>query len=114
MSQCVHKSYERSSANLKIELDLSNYSKKADLKEATGVDTSNLAAKLHLTVLKTQVDKIDTDKLKNLPAYLSKLSNTVENNVVTETIYGKLVTKINARDNKISCTSGLILNSQYN
>ena len=53
MSQCVHKSYERSSANLKIELDLSNYSKKADLKEATGVDTSNLAAKLHLTVLKT-------------------------------------------------------------
>ena len=47
-----------------IELDLSNYVTKADLKGATGVNTSNLATKLYLVSLKADIDKIDTEKLK--------------------------------------------------
>ena len=61
---------------------MSNYATKADLKGATGVDTSNLAAKLDLARLKAEVDKIDIDELKTAPVDLSKLSNIVNNNVV--------------------------------
>ena len=53
---------------------MSNYATKADLKNATGVDTSKLAAKSDLASLKTEVDKIDVDKLKTVPIDLSKLS----------------------------------------
>ena len=45
MSQYFPKPLERSDGNLKVELDLSNYATKADLKGATAVDTSNLLAK---------------------------------------------------------------------
>ena len=48
--------------------------KKADLKNATGVDTSKLVAKSDLAGLKVEIDKIDVDKLKRVPAALSKLS----------------------------------------
>ena len=53
---------------------MSDYATKADLKNATGVDTSKLAAKADLANLKTEVDKIDVDKLKTVPIDLSKLS----------------------------------------
>ena len=42
---------------VKVELDLSNYSRKADLKYAAGVDTSQSAKKVDLDNLKTDVDK---------------------------------------------------------
>ena len=42
---------------------MSDYATKANLKNATGVDTSKLAAKSDLASLKTEVDKIDVDKL---------------------------------------------------
>ena len=58
-----------------------NYATKTDLKNATGVDTSQLASKSDLASLKAEVDKIDVDKLKTVPVDLSKLSN-VANNVV--------------------------------
>ena len=48
-----------------FELDLSNYAAKADLKNATGIDTSKLAKKVNLANLKSDVDKLDIDKLKN-------------------------------------------------
>ena len=51
----------------------SSYATKADLKVATGLDTSNLAAKSDLANLKAQRDKMDVDKLKTAPADLSKL-----------------------------------------
>ena len=57
------------------------YATKSDLKKATGVDTSNLAAKPELASLKAEVDKIDIYKLKTLPVDLYKLSNVVENDV---------------------------------
>ena len=52
---------------VKVELDLSNYATKADLKNATGVDTSKFDKKVDLANLKSNVDKLDIDKLKNVP-----------------------------------------------
>ena len=67
-----------------VELNLSNYGTKADLKLATCVDASNLAAKSDLASLKAVGDKIDIDKIKTVPAALSKLSNVVANDAVKE------------------------------
>ena len=50
--------------SVKVELDLSSYTTKADFKNATGVDTSNFAKKTDLANLKSDVDKLDIDKLK--------------------------------------------------
>ena len=52
---------------VKVELDLFNYATKTDLKNATGVDTSKFAEKVDLANLKSDVDKLDIDKLKNVP-----------------------------------------------
>ena len=49
---------------MKVEFDLSNYATKADLKNTTGVDTSHFAKKFGLANLKSDVDKLDTDRLK--------------------------------------------------
>ena len=57
---------------MKVKLDFSNYTTKSDLKTATGVDTSKFSAKVDLANLKSNVDKLDTDKLKNVPTNLSK------------------------------------------
>ena len=51
--------------NVKVELDLSNYATKTNLKNAAGVDTSDFAKKTDLANLKSDVDKLDIDKLKN-------------------------------------------------
>ena len=56
-----------------------NYATNADLKRATGVDTSNLAAKSDFATLKAVVDKTDVDKLKTVSTDLSKLSNAADN-----------------------------------
>ena len=61
----------------------------------THIDISNLALKSNLASLKTEVDKIDVDKLKAVPVDLSKLNNVVKNDVVKKTVYDKLVTKVN-------------------
>ena len=52
--------------NIKVDLDLSSYATKAELKNSTGVDTSKVAAKFALASLKAQIDKIDNDKLKTV------------------------------------------------
>ena len=54
-----------------VELDLSNYATKADLKYATGVDTSKIAKKIDSANLKSNVDKLDIDKFKIVPNNLS-------------------------------------------
>ena len=56
--------YNNSGENIKVELDLSNYATKKDIKDITHVDTSSYSLKTNLAALKTEVDKIDTDKLK--------------------------------------------------
>ena len=60
---------------VKVELDLSNYATKADLKNETGADTSKFAKKFDLSNLKSNVDKLDIDKLKNVPTNLSNLKS---------------------------------------
>ena len=62
----------------KVELDLSDHAKKADLKNATCVDTSKFAKKVNLASLKSNVDKLNIDKLKNLPTNLSNLKSKVD------------------------------------
>ena len=64
--------YKSSSNNVKVELDLTNYSTKTDLKNITHVDVSSFASKTNLAALKTEVDKIDTNKLKTAPTDLAK------------------------------------------
>ena len=90
--------YKSSSNNIKVELDLSNYATKNDLKNITHVDVSSFASKSNLaTKLKTHVDKIDTDKLKTAPTDLAKLTNAIENDVVKKTDYNTKVTSIEAQ-----------------
>ena len=86
--------HESSSKNIKVELDLSNYATKDDVKNITHVDVSSYASKTNLAALKTEVDKIDTDKLKTVPNELAKLSNFVKNDVVKKTDYNTKVTSI--------------------
>ena len=81
-----------------------SYATKAELKNKTGVDTSKLAAKFDLAILKARIDKIDVDKSNTTPIDLSKLSNVVINYVVNKTVSNKLVAKVNSID-----TSGFIL-----
>ena len=90
--------YRSSSNNIKVELDLANYTTKTDLKNITHVDVSSFASKTTLAALKTEVDKIDTDKLKTVPDDLAKLSNVVKNEVVKKTAYNTLKNKVDAID----------------
>ena len=77
--------YNNSSNNFKVELDLSNYATTDDVKNITHVDVSSYANKTSLAALKTEVDKIDIDKLKTVPDDVAKLSNVVKNEVVKKT-----------------------------
>ena len=74
--------YGSSIENVKVELDLANYLTKDDVKNITHVDVSSYALKTNLAALKSEVDKIDADKLKTVPGDLAKLNNTVTNDVV--------------------------------
>ena len=86
--------YKSSSNNIKVELDLNNYATKTDLNNITHVDTSSFASKTNLAALKTEVDKIDIDKLKTTPTGLAKLTNAVENDLVKKTVYNTKATSI--------------------
>ena len=90
--------YNNSSKDIKVELDLSNYATKDDVKNITHVDVSSYACKTNLAALKTEVDKIDTDKLKTVPNDLAKLSNVVKNDVVKKTDYNALKNKVDRID----------------
>ena len=86
--------HKSSSSNVKVELDLTNYATKTDLKNITYVDVSSFASKTNLAALKTEVDKIDADKLKTVPVDLAKLTNAVKNDLVKKTVYNTKVTSI--------------------
>ena len=101
--------YNNSSENIKVELDLSNYATKKDIKDITHIDASGFASKTNLAALKTEVDKIDTDKLKTVPDDLAKLTNVVKNEVVKKTDFNaddyvkrtKFTADTNTLDDKI-------------
>ena len=122
---------------VKFELDLSNFATKTDLKNATGIDTSSFAEKVNLANLKSNVDKLDIDKLKIIPTSLSnlksktdkidvdklvpflvdlsKLSNVVKNDIDKNDVYNAKIKKIEDKIPDITnLTSKSTLNAKIN
>ena len=89
--------YNNPKEKIKVELHLSNYTTKDDVKNITHVDVSSFASKTNLAALKTEVDKLDTDKLKTTPADLARLTNAVDNELVKKTVYNAKVTAIESQ-----------------
>ena len=98
MRQYFPKPYEPFDGDINVKVDLSNYATKTDLKNVSRVDVSSFALKSNLASLKTEVDKLDIDKLVPVPVDLSKLSDIVKNDVVKKIEYNKLVTKVDNID----------------
>ena len=94
--------------SIKVKIDQSNYATKTDIKNISHVDTSSFALKTNLANLKTEVDKLDIDKLAPVPVDLSKLSDVVKNDVVKKAVYDKLAAKVNNID-----TSEFVLKNKY-
>ena len=94
MSQYFPKPYESFGGDINVKVYLSTYATKTNLKNVTHVDTSSFALKTNLASLKTEVDKLDIDVLKN--------------DVVKKTVYDKLVGQLNSID-----TSWLVLKTKY-
>ena len=130
MSQYFPKPYEPFGGDINVKVDLSNYATKADIKNISHVDTLSSALKSNLASLKTEVDKLDTDKLVPVPVDLSKLSDLEKNYVVKKDVYNKLVAKVDIDtsrfllktkydtdkselENKIPDTSGLVKKANY-
>ena len=80
---------------VKVELDLSNYETKADLKNATGVDTSKFAKKVDSANLKSKFDKLDIDKLEKLPTNWNSLKSKVDKLVPVTVDLSKLSDVVN-------------------
>ena len=108
MSQYFPKPYEPFCGDINVRVDLSNYATKTDLKNMLHVDVSSFALKSNLANFKTEVDKLDIDKLTPVPNDLAKLSNVVKNDVVKKTVYEKLVAKVNNID-----ITGFVLKTTY-
>ena len=131
MSQYFPKPYEPFGGVIRVKVDLSNYAAKVDIKNISHVDTSSFASKAYLASLKTEVDKLDIDKVVPVPVDLSKLSDVVKS-IVKKPAYDKLVAKVNNIDtstfllktkydtdktkieNKIPDTRGLVKKTDYN
>ena len=90
MSQYFPKPSEPFGGDINIKVNLSDYATKVDIKNISHVDTSRFALKSNLASIKTEVDKLDIDKLAPVPVGLSKLRNVVKNDVVKKTVYDKL------------------------
>ena len=130
MSQYFPKPYEPFGGDINVKVDLSNYATKSDIKNISHVDTSSFALKTNLAVLKSEVDKLDIDKLLPVPVDLSKLSDFVKNDVIKKSDYNAKITEIegnipdisylatktslNTVENKIPDTSGLVKKTDYN
>ena len=99
MSQYFPKPYEPFGGDINVKVDLSNYATKADI---------NFAFKTNVANLKSEVDKVDIDKLVPVPVDLSKLSDVVKYDVIKKSEYDKLVTKVNNID-----TSRFVLKTKY-
>ena len=83
-------------------------SSRKDMKNILHVDTSRFALRSNLASLRTEVDKLDIDKLVPVLVDLSKLRDVVKNAVVKQTAYGKLAAKVNS-----ICTGRIVLKTNY-
>ena len=101
MSQYFLKPYKPFGEDINVKVDLSNYTTKSDLKNATGIDTYTLALKWNLENLKAEVYKLGIDKLVPVPVDLSKLSDEVRNDVAKKTVYDNLVPKVDSIDTRV-------------
>ena len=108
MSQYFPKPFRIFGGNINVKVDLSNYATKTDLKDVTHIDISSFTLKTNSTSLKTEVDKLDIDKLAPVPVDLSKLSYGVKNEVVKKAVYYQLAAKVNNID-----TSEFVLKIKY-
>ena len=114
MSQYFPKLYEPFGGNIKVRVDLSNYATKDDIKNITHVDTSSFSLKTSAANLKTEVDKLDIDKLVPVPTDLNKLSDVVNNGVGKKSITGLAATSaLTAVKNKIPSISNLVKKTDY-
>ena len=131
MSKYFLKPFRSFGRNINGKVDPSNYAAKTDIKNISHVETSSFALKTNIANLKTEVDKLDINKLVPVPTDLSKLSN-VKNDVVKKAVYDKLVPKVDAigtsdfvlktkydtdkseLENKIPDTSNLVKKTDYN
>ena len=132
MSQYFPKPYEPFGGDINVKVDLSNCATKTDIKKYFACWSLNFCIKIKFSWFKTEVDKLDIDKVVPVPVDLSKLIDVVKNDVVKKTAYDKLVAKANSIDisrfvlktkddtdkseieNKISDTSGLVKMTDYN
>ena len=89
MSQHFPKPFRSVERNINVKIDLSNYATKTDLKNAAHVDTSNFALKINLASLKTEVDKLDINKLAPVVK-----ADVVKAYVFKKAIYDKLAAKV--------------------
>ena len=118
---------------VKVELYLSNYATKTDLKNVAGLDTSKFVKKFdlanlksnvnkleiddlsnvptNLSNLKSKVDKLDVDKLVPLPVDLSELIDVVKNDVVNKDVYNAKIKNI---EDKIPDITYLATNTTLN
>ena len=94
MSQYFPRPFKSFAGNINVKVNLSNYATKTDLKNVTHVDISNFPLKTNLASLKTEVDKLDIDKLAPVSVDLSKLSDVIKNYVIKKTAYDKLAAKV--------------------
>ena len=98
MSQYFPKPFRSFGRNINLKVDLSNYATETDLKNVTHIDTSSFELKTNLASLKTEVDKLDIDKLAPVPVDLGKLIDVVKNDVVKKAVYNELTAKVNNID----------------
>ena len=108
MSPYFPQRFKSFGGNINVKVDLSNYATKTGLKNVIHVDASSFALKTNLASLKTEVDKLDIDKLAPVPVDLSKLIDVVKNDVVKKAVYDKLLAKANNID-----TSDFVLKTKY-
>ena len=78
------------------------------LKNVTHLDVSSFVSKTNLASLKTEVDKLDIDKLTPVSNDLANLSNVVKNDVVEKSEYNKLNTKVDIID-----ATGFVLKTKF-
>ena len=88
---------------IKVELYLSNYEAKSDLKVAKDINPTKIAKNVDLTTLKINVDRLDINSLETISVSLSKLNNAVTYDVVKKNVYNGLVKKVNGLDSNKQC-----------